>query len=251
MRMRVALLACVLLCAALSGCKKKTSTEFYRLEGEHSVLVTREGDTAYETTEMENIIAGLRAIPADTVEKPRAEQLLGAIAAEQARVQREKATVAAQPAPSDDVTARFAAMKAQRDSQQPANEPVAAPDAGPQVPTEPYKGMTEADFIKAFGACYERGAPVTIADGGMSTSMKLRADKKCQDQYGTPGATTRWLFGHEGLYARLVETQSSQTTVDAGAGEQTTKPTPPPDARPTLVIPGAPAPGSEAPTTIP
>lgn len=252
--MRVALLACVLLCAALTGCKKKTATEFYRLEGEHSVLVTREGDAAYETTEMENIITGLRAIPADTVEKPRAEQLLGAIAAEQARVQREKAAVVVAPPPSgtDDVNARFAAIKAQRDAQQAAPEPVAAVDAGPQVPTEPYKGMTEADFIKAFGACYERGAPVTIADGGLSTSMKLRADKKCQGQYGTPGATTRWLFGHEGLYARLVETQSSQTTtIDAGAGEQTTKPTPPPDPRPSLVIPGAPAPGSEAPTMIP
>ncbi|MGV3619309.1 MAG: hypothetical protein ACO1OB_00750 [Archangium sp.] len=250
--MRVALLACVLLCAALSGCKKKTATEFYRLEGEHSVLVTREGDAAYETTEMENIIAGLRAIPADTVEKPRAEALLGAIAAEQARVQREKVVVNTPPPTVDDVNARYAALKAARDNPVVNPEPPPAPDAGAQVPTEPYKGMAEAEFIKVFGSCYERGAPVVIADGGLSTSMKLRADAKCQQQFGTPGATTRWLFGHEGLYARLVETEQRQAvTVDAGAGEQTTKPTPAPDPKPSLVIPGAPLPGSEAPTMIP
>lgn len=250
--MRVALLACVLLCSALTGCKKKTSPEYYRLEGEHSVLVSREGDVAYETTEMENIIAGLRAIPADTVEKPRAEALLGAIAAEQARVQREKAVVVAPPPGVDDVNARFAAMKAQRDAQPLPNAATGAADAGPQVPTEPYKGMLEVDFIKVFGSCYERGAPVPLGDGGLSTSMKLRADKKCQDQYGTPGATTRWLFGHDGLYARLVETQTTQPiVVDAGAGEQTTKPSPPPESRPILVLPGAPQPGAEAPQPTP
>lgn len=251
--MRVALLACVLLCAALSGCKKKTAAEFYRLEGQHSVLVTRDGDLAYDAPEMETIIMGLRAIPSDTVEKPRAEQLLGVIAAEQARIARERAPNPNPPPTTDEVNARYAAIKAQRDAiVVPGDGGAIDVDAGAPELTEPYKGMSEADFIKAFGTCYERGQPVVITDGGLSTSMRLKADANCQKKYGTPGATTRWLFGHEGLYVRLVESERREPiVVDAGAGEQTTKPTPPPEGRPILMLPGAPQPGAETPPPAP
>lgn len=250
--MRIALLVGVLLCAALSGCKKKTSAEYYRLEGEHSVLVTREGDAAYESAEMVGIIAGLRAVPADAVEKPKADALLATIANEQARVLRERTPPPGNSIPTDDVTARFAAMKAAREDNPTQNAVVEPVDAGPAEPAEPYRGMAEADFVKVFGRCYERGEPSPMSDGGSFTTQRLRADAKCQAQYGTPGAVTSWLFDDNGLNGKLVETTRRETTVvDSGAGEQLTVPQPVPEPQPILVIPGAPQPGAEPPPPPP
>ncbi len=238
--MRAALITCLLLSLTLSGCKKKTSAEFYRFEGEHSVLVSREGDDAYESPEMDEVLAGLRAIPEDALEKPRAVALVATIVSEQARVKAEQLKAAAAAAP-DDVNARFEALKSARVVEELA---ATEADAGAQAAgvIEPTKGMSEAEFLKAFGACFSRGEPFTMPDGGTATTQLLRDDAKCQAQHGTPGASTRWLFVSGGLFAKLVETSSSKSStstsvVDAG---RPAPPPPPPEPEPVLVIPGAP-----------
>lgn len=238
--MRAALITCLLLSLTLSGCKKKSSAEFYRLESEHSVLLTREGDEAYASDEMDVVLAGLRAIPEDTLEKPRADALVATITTEQARVKAARPTAAVN-AP-DDVNARFEAIKAARvvETIQANEADAGAQDAGP---VEPTKGMSEADFLKAFGVCFTRGEPFALADGGTATTQLVRDDAKCQAQHGTPGATTRWLFVSGGLFAKLVETSSaksstSTTVIDAGTPKP--PPAPQPEPEPALAIPGAP-----------
>ena len=104
------------LCLLLSGCRKKTAPEFYRLDGDYSVLVSREGDDAYGTPELTAIIAGLQAIPSDAVERPRAEALLAKIDAEAQRVKKERAdtAIAAVPKPTVNPDALYAGLQQQR-----------------------------------------------------------------------------------------------------------------------------------------
>src|SRR6185436_1608185 len=77
-------------CLLLSGCRKKSAREYYRLESDYSVLVSRDGDAAYDEPELATIIEGLNAIPADALERPKAEALLATIATETLRVRKDK-----------------------------------------------------------------------------------------------------------------------------------------------------------------
>lgn len=242
--MRAALLTCLLLGLTVSGCKKKTSAEYYRLEGEHSVLVTRDGEDAYESAEMETILTGLRAVPEDAVEKPKADALIATITAEQARLKKEAAPKNA-PTPTEDVNARYEALKAARIEELEAADAGATDPGVDAGPPEPWKGMSEADFLKLYGECFTRGEPVPMGDAGIAASQQVNDDAKCQAKHGTSGATTRWLFLNGGLLAKLVETSSSRSSSETkvlDAGRPAPPPPPPAEEpeRPVLVIPGAP-----------
>ncbi|GMU61403.1 MAG: hypothetical protein AMXMBFR34_31660 [Myxococcaceae bacterium] len=81
----------LLVLALLPACRKKSALEFYELESSYAILVGRDGDAAYVTPEMDRIEPGLRSIPADAIEAPRATALLTKLCDERRRVEHERA----------------------------------------------------------------------------------------------------------------------------------------------------------------
>lgn len=241
--MRVLLLLCVLQAVLLSGCRKKTAPEFYKLESDQSVLVSRDGDEAWTSAEMSAILAGLQAIPEDAVEKPRAVALAAKIAAERARVEADRVVVPAKPPPVDPFAGRIP-------SREPAPEPApvdpgeqAAPalvvDAGP--PSQPWPGMDEKSFVTHFGRCFSAGPKATLPDGKPATAYVLSSSADCQKEFGAPNTRLSYLFTDKGLWGK-----SAETTQVVDAGTITTPgapPGPPAPPRPEIItIPGAPQP---------
>lgn len=233
--MRLVLLLCVMT-GLLSGCRKKTSAEFYKLDGAQSVLIARDGDDAFVSPEMDTIIAGLQAVPEDSVEKPRAIELATKLASEKARVAAQRVPKAAPPPQGDPFAGRvFGAPTPVAPPPEP--EPIDAGD-----PDQPSAGMDEKTFERIFGTCFTKG-PDTTAERGVPAKTKLlKSSPDCQKRLGTPGASTTYLFVDGGVWGTVVETR---TPVDAGPPVLIPGPPPAaaPDAgEPILTIPGAPLP---------
>lgn len=243
--MRVLLLLCLLLPGLLlTGCRKKSSKEFYKLEADQSILVAREGDEAYLTPEMDAVLAGLQAIPDDALEKEKATNLAAKLTAEQARVKAEKAALAAppRPPPSDP----FAGRTTEPTPVEPAPPgPEDLGDAGEPVdagePTQPWSGMEEKDFVQRFGSCFSAAPKATLPDGREATAYVLSANPKCQKQFGLPDTTVRYLFTERGLWGKATETVQVR---DAGVFQLPVPPQPPPPPAPPPIIttPGQPQP---------
>lgn len=235
------------LCLLLSGCRKKTAPEFYRLESDYSVLVTREGDDAYESPELATIVAGLQAISANAAERPRADTLLATIAAETQRVQKERAATAQNAAaPEANADALYAALKrAPTEKPEPVaevKEPAAEQDAGSQ-PLEPYRGMSEADFVKTFGGCFQKAGAVTLPDGAKATAQKPLATPAC-----TRWGSAQWVFNDKGLIGQL--TQQSETRTTETVKPEPAKPTTAPAPTPIIAVPGRPTSDTNAPPSV-
>lgn len=240
--MRVLLLLCVLEALLLSGCRKKSSPEFYKLESQQSVLISRDGEDAYVSDEMAGVISALQAIPEDALEKPRATELAAKLSAEQARILAERAA-AAKPRPPPD-------QAAPPPPPPPPPEPAAAaeappadqPDGGPPPPAQPWAGMEEKVFQERFGKCFAAGAKATLPDGKPATRYALNPGADCQKQYGganEPGLS--YLFTDKGLWGKSNETT---TVVDAGriTIPGVPPPPPPPPGPDIITTPGAPQP---------
>lgn len=230
-------------CLLLSGCRKKSAREYYRLESDYQVLVSRDGDAAYDEPELATIVDGLNAIPTDALERPKAEALLATIAAETLRVHKDKPAPTAATPTTGNADALYQGLQQQRQdnarraaAEAQAAAEAAAADAGVTY-TEPVNGMSEAAFIKAFGTCFTRGAPLTLPDGTKTTTQQALSSPACQ-KWG--GAT--WLFDGNGLLGKLVENKIPATRVEFDAG--TPPPAPPPKT--TRFLLGGPA-GSDAP----
>lgn len=239
--MRV-LLVCLVASLVLAGCRKKSNPEFYKLEGAQSVLVTREGDDGWVSPEMDTIVSGLQAIPADALEKPRAEALVATIAAEQARVKRERTPVAPPPAQPDP----FAGRTTVTPEPQGQEEEPSAPEGGEAVdagePAQPWTGMDEKKFLARFGSCFKAGAPITLPTGQPASSYVLLVNKpECQKQFGAPNGVLSYLFTEKGLWGKATETTQ---IVDGGTVTLPAPPQPPPPAPqpPIITTPGAPQP---------
>ncbi len=223
-------LVCLALSAALTGCHKKSSPEFYKLESEHAVLVAREGDDAYGTPQMAALVAGLQALPENSRELPRAQALLATIATEEARVAASKVRpppVAAVPRPSP---AAFPP---------PTVEPLPVADAGVvdagAVADEPVAGMSEVDFGKRFASCFTGGPGLEIPDVGAATTQTLVARPDCEKRFGGSGAaTTSFLFVKGQLWGKRTATaQPAAKPVPVSA--------PPESGEPAAIrLPGAP-----------
>jgi hypothetical protein len=228
------------LVAALSGCRKKTAPEFYELEASHSILVARDGDEAYTSEEMDRVLEGLKKIPQDTVEGPRAAALIATINAERQRVEREArehaAALAAAERPSlppPESTSLFAPSP-----KGPAAD-TEGQDAGPPTPTAPWGGMTVAEFQKLFGSCFMAGPPKTIPGHPEGVSFKVNDDPACRAKFGSTDSNTSTFFVFV-KDALVGQTSEQKTTIPGKA--------PPPgppiylDGGSFLAIPGAPVP---------
>ncbi len=230
-------------CLLLSGCRKKSAREYYRLESDYSVLVSRDGDAAYDEPELATIVDGLNAIPTDALERPKAEALLATIAAETLRAHKDRPAPPPVAAPTGNADALFAGLQQQRQDQ--AAAVAAALDASVKY-TEPVKGMSEADFVKAFGDCFEKGENTTLPDGVLASSQRVKDLTMCQTKWGN----ALWVFGAQGLIGKLVNTAAASSStetrvVDAG---KPAPPAPPPETG--IQIPGKPS-GTGAAATPP
>ena len=240
--MRVLLLLCVLEALALSGCRKKTSPEFYKLDSQQSVLLSRDGDDAYLTAEMASVIAGLQAIPEDAVEKDKATALATKLSAEQTRVQAERAVaVAPKPEPVNPFANRESSISAETPPATAEGVPDADEDAGPPPVVQPWPGMDEKTFVERYGTCFTAGDKTSLPDGKPATAYLLNGSAECQKQYGAPGTRFSYLFTAKGLWGKASETTS---VVDAGILRVPGPPAPPsPEPGPPIITtPGAPLP---------
>lgn len=225
-----------------SGCRKKSSREYYKLEADQSILVSQDGDDAWVSPEMTAIVSGLQAIPEDTLEKPKAVALLATIAAEQARVTAERVEPPKGPAvdPFEGRVGSTGTATATAVVEPLPEPPETANDAGVMPdPTQPWARMDEKFFVARFGKCFSPGPSMPTSAGGMATSQVLSSTAECQKRFGSAGAVTSFLFTDKGLTEKITE---STVVLDGGSvtipGRQPPTPDPGP---PVLTIPGAPA----------
>lgn len=220
---------------ASTGCRKQTWQPYYQLDGQQQVLVAREGDSAYLSDEMTDVIAGLKAAPENARERDQAFALASKLEAERARVKSEREGPANTPKPVETAVAPPVLVL-------PKPPPEADPvDGGPAAPLEPVAGMSEDDFLKNFGACFSAGGAVPGPDGGAGSSQVVKDTPECRKRFGKPEGTTSWLFVKEGgLYgSRTQVTTTTVVVIDAGP------PPPPPERDPSKTIrlmPGQPLP---------
>lgn len=223
------LLVFVLLAVVSSSCRKKTYAAYYQLDGQQSVLVARDGDAAYESPEMEQIIAGLNAVPDDAREKEQAIALVTKLNAERARVKAARdaivntTTTGTSPAPTP--SPAFPPGETQLPPPTNNDAPAADADAGVVYPEKPVGGMSEADFVAAFGKCFGKGADSTTQDGQKATAQVLKSDSACVAKFapGTTNAEVVYLFVKDRLWG-----SRSTETRDAGSTTTRDPPTPPP-----------------------
>ena len=241
----LSLLCVVLALSAFSGCRKKTSPEFYKLEADQSILIARDGDDAYGSPELARIITALQALPDNVVEKERATALATKLSAEVARVAAARPVAdAPKPPPTDPYAGRLQGVGS---APQAIEAPAEEVDAGP--PTEPWTGMDEKTFASVFGKCFAKGPPAQWRNTPATTQV-LNASADCQKAMGTTGGVTSYLFVDGGVVGKMVETTVVR---DGGVSvEETVRPpAAPPDAgEPILTIPGAPLPEGFQKTTV-
>jgi hypothetical protein len=236
--MRVLLLLCVSTALLMSGCRKKSNPEFYKLEADQSILVARDGDDAWVSPEMDVVLRGLQAIPEDSVEGPRAAALAAKVATEQARVKAEQAPKPAAAPPPDPFAGRVAEPA-------PAPAPPAEGGATGEVDageiTLPFPGMDEKAFVARFGSCFSAGKPVPLPDGKVASSYVIGSSAACQKQFGSATGVAMYLFTEKGLWGKATETTQ---IIDAGMITLPAPPAPPQPAPPPpiLTTPGAPQP---------
>lgn len=232
------LMLCLVPALLLTGCRKKSSPEFFKLESDQSILVSRDGDDAWLSPQMDSVLSGLQAIPEEAIEKPRAQALATKIMAEQARLKAE-ANKPPPPAPVDPFAGRVPSAQAPPEPAPVDPEVAEAVDAG-QGPDQPWPGMQEQLFVTRFGSCFTPGPKAALPDGRPASAYVLSATAACQKQFGAGGAVVSFLFTDKGLWGKATETVQIR---DAGALVLPAGPAPAPQqGPPVLVIPGAPQP---------
>ena len=234
------LLVLALIALSVAGCRKKSSPEFFKFEADHSILVAREGEDAYVSPEMDVILAGLQAVPAEAIEKPRAETLAAKILAEKTRLTASR-VVKPTPPPVDPFAGRLTGTGSS--PVEPAPDSTPETDAGDLPP--PSTGLDLATFLQRYGRCFTEGAPTQLPNGVAATTQVLKSGADCQ-KLGTAGATTLYLFVDGKVWGKATQTETV-VVVDAGPPPAKPAPPPPPDAgegETMLQIQGAPQPAA-------
>ncbi|MDP2275130.1 MAG: hypothetical protein Q8K32_30580 [Archangium sp.] len=237
MRTPVVLLLCLVAALSLTACRKKSSPEFFKLESQQSILVSRDGDEAWSSPEMDAVLNGLQAIPEDAMEKPRAQALAARIVAEQTRLKAEQ-NRPPPPAPVNPFADRVPMAERPAPVPDPETpEALEGVDAG-EGPDQPWPGMAESLFVTRFGSCFAPGPKAVLPDARPASAYVLAASPACQKQFG-PGKIS-FLFTDKGLWGKATETLEIR---DAGIIVLPAPPAPPPPPLPTIItVPGAPLP---------
>jgi hypothetical protein len=198
--MRQRLAVPVALAAALA-CQKTPgppSAEYAQARTRHLALVARFADDADARPEMDEVLALLERVPAESVDAPAAQELASRIA---------------------DGRRRLAAEQAERERRIAAAGPAqwapsgGVPAAGGAPPGEQRPaialGMKLEDFRAAHGECFEPGSPIQIeipeGDGGLAArpgeAFGLKGDPACREKY--PGQVGRVAIFSQGALVAL------------------------------------------------
>lgn len=167
----------VLVALSASSCRKKTWAEFYQLDGQQSVLVARDGEGAYESEDMDRIIAALQAAPENARERDQAVALAAKLTAERDRLKAARAALQNTVVTGTSPTFVPSLPTPRNDPSPTENAPVEDAGTGPSTPQV---GMTEAEFVAAFGKCFSSGPAVSTPDNKTAPSQKLNDDPKCR-----------------------------------------------------------------------
>jgi hypothetical protein len=225
MRVPSSIVATLILCLSLSGCKKKSAPEFFKLQSQYASLVANYGDDAYTMEELNAVESGLKAIGDDKLESPRAQALLVELGAEKARVMAAVAALEASKRAARDTAAAW-----QPPSAFPST-PVAAVNSAPNdagLPTLPWPQMSETDFKKIFGNCMKSLGKQAIGSLGEGTVYSVDTRSDCQKKYGTSAdLEKRFLFFKEKLVGDQ-NVSTTRTVIDAGSTTTIIKGTPVP-----------------------
>lgn len=230
-------LALALVIAGTSGCRKKSYKAFYDAERSYRVLVAQEGDDAFLTSEMEQVLVVLRAVPPGAPEEAKAQALVTSIEQERARITAERAQEAA-------AKAEGAAPPTQADFGTPSaieSPPAAAVEAVPAGPGTPQPGMDETEFKRQFAACVT-GPEVIELPTGKHPAYTGADDERCRKRLGT-SATTKFFFINNKLAGRAISQVNAAAVAaaekarrEAEAAQANAK------KEEFLIVPGAPLP---------
>lgn len=203
--MRTAL-AVVLVVAALSGCGKKSSKEYFEARRAYDQLVDRDGEDAYLTPEMMQVSNALAAVPERAIEYPQAQQLVAKIASEKARVEHEKAELATalEPKPLEKIVPATPRQPPPNEGRPEAGGPAAPGDDGP-----PTGGMLEAAFQAKFGSCVTGPEQLTVEGAGAVPAYVASSNPVCLKRLGLT-EPSKFFFIKGALAGR--QTTSTTTT---------------------------------------
>jgi hypothetical protein len=235
----------MLVAAAFSGCRKKHSMEFGLYKADYTALIDRQGDDAYLTPQMDEVVAHLNSVNPDTVEAADAQVLVSKIASEKTRVLAEreakaKAVAEAGAAPPTAPSAARTPTDFSKIGPIPDLNAVDAgvADAGVKAEERPEGGMPEADFRAKFGICFDGPRAVNLPSGPVQAyQVKNRPD--CA-KYGGPDVS--WYFAGGKLGGTFTEVAQKQEATTPPPDDQPKKPEPAPaqPAKPQIVFPPAP-----------
>lgn len=235
----------MLVAAAFSGCRKKHSMEFGLYKADYTALIDRQGDDAYLSPQMDEVVAHLKSVDPETVEAAEARMLMDKIATEKVRVTADreakaKAVAEATAAPPTAPTGFGAPVDLSKVGPIPDLNAVDAgvADAGAKAEERPEGGMAESDFRAKFGICFESPRAVNLPSGPVQAyQVKNRPD--CV-KYGGPDVS--WYFANGKLGGTFTEVAQKQEATTPPAEDQPKKPEPAPaqPAKPQIVFPPAP-----------
>jgi hypothetical protein len=176
--------ALALLAVAVGGCKKQpqASPAFAQAIELHAKLYGKWLDEAYTLPEMDEVEALLLQVPAESLEKVAADELLARIRKERARLRDETAArdqaVADAVARSQEASPSAAAPASTPPQVEAPPTPVDIPDAGP---SQPVQGMPEAEFTQRFSRCFRSVDPIEVFGKGRADAYELRDIANCRE----------------------------------------------------------------------
>jgi hypothetical protein len=226
----ISLLFLVVMLAITAGCRKKSSPQFFEAERRHQSLITRDGDDAYLSLDMDGVLDLLRQVPADAVEASRATELTATIQAAQARVRAEREAAGKPPPPPDEYVRT-----------DEGSEPVPPRDETPlPIDGPPAGGMAEAEFTAKYQGCVTgpKEIPVDVPPG-KAPAYAVRETPECQKKLFVTG-NVQFFFLEKRLAGRVV----TRTEGGTKPGTAVAPKAPPgePESEQFLLVPGAPLP---------
>jgi hypothetical protein len=204
--------------ALAAGCKRELgpSPDYARARAKLESLTAQFGDDAYVDPEMEEVEKLLARVPPRSSDAPAAAELSRRIASERARVQKERADLAAAPPPAP--PADPWASEPRREEPEAAEVAEGAADAGAADAGFPYPvaGMPVAEVRARFSYCFLPAAGVVV-DGAAHEIFELRNLPSCRD--GFPQFQGQLLAAREGKVVGTLDVsdvQSVTVPVDGG-----------------------------------
>lgn len=200
--MRRAALSALVVLALVSGCRKparRPSPEYAAAQARFVTLYAEKMDDAYRLPEMDELLAQLGRVPADSLDAQVAQELAQRIREGRARLEAEEAArrkaaaEAAAAAPQPSFAPRPVAAAA----------PVVEAPADPAPASAPRPGMTAQEFDREFGTCFSYGRAVKVADKGMADTRLLNDRLQCQQRL--PGFDKQVVLFQDGKVLGIID----------------------------------------------